>query len=376
MSARFKSVEQASATQWAVNRTGDGLVVLETGGGKSLIIELPASMERDKMTVVIVPFVGLLMEMKSRFGRLNLVVDEWTTERMEMDQHPNVILVSVEDAVTDGFKRYLREIYNLGRLSRIIIDEAHVVVTQRTFRPHLRRLICTVRSVEVPVILLTATCPPSMEEELRVSLGCVSWTVFRRSTNRPNLEYKVMTVSGERQSEVMDSMICEMIEKAMNLKEWKMEDRIIVYCLTRDECKDLSELINRMLGQDISGFYHSRLSKEEKERMYQRWMDGHVKILVATGALGAGINYSFVRKVFHRGHASSQTNYVQETGRAGRDGDRAECVTVYCKEAELGSAWMKDPGREANLKYTLSSGCRCGMISDEMDGVRVDCFMH
>jgi hypothetical protein len=72
MSARFKSVEQASACQWAVNRTGDGLVILETGGGKSLIIELPVSMERNKMTVVIVPFVGLLMEMKSRFGHLSV----------------------------------------------------------------------------------------------------------------------------------------------------------------------------------------------------------------------------------------------------------------------------------------------------------------
>ena len=371
-SARFKSIEQASACQWAINRTGDGLIVLETGGGKSLIIELPTSMEKDKTTAVIVPFVGLLTEMKDRFRRLNLIVEEWTRDRMETDQYPNLVMVSAEDAVTDAFKRYLIELHNLGRLSRVIIDEAHVVATQRDFRPHLRRLVCTVRAVEVPVILLTATCPPSMEEDLRRSLACMSWTIFRRSTNRPNLEYKIMKV---RESRAMDSTICDMIHRAMDSEIWKIEDRIIVYCLTRNDCRDLSALINRELGQDISGFYHSRLSKEEKEEMYQNWVDGKVKILVATGALGAGINYGFVRYVFHRGHASSQINYVQETGRAGRDGGQGECVTVYCKEAEDDSDWMKDPGREKNIQYIHSSQCRRGMISEEMDGIRIDCFM-
>ena len=271
-SARFKSVEQASACQWAVNRTGDGLVILETGGGKSLVIELPASMERDKTTVVIVPFVGLLTEMKSRFSRLNLVVEEWTKDRMEMDQYPNVIVVSAEDAVTDEFKRYLTEIDNLKRLSRIVIDEAHVVVTHRKFRPHLRRLICTVRAVEVPVILLTATCPPSMEEELRRSLGCMSWMVFRRSINRPNLEYKVVKISGKGQMKVMDSTICDMIDKAMNSEIWKTEDRIIVYCLTKNDCRDLSGLINRTLKQKISGFYQLEIV-ERRERDYVSDMD-------------------------------------------------------------------------------------------------------
>jgi superfamily II DNA helicase RecQ len=375
-SARFKSVEQASACQWAVNRTGDGLVILETGGGKSLIIELPASMERDKTTVVIVPFVGLLTEMKSRFGRLNLIVEEWTRERMDTDQHPNLIMVSAEEAVTDEFKRYLTEVSNLGRLSRIIIDEAHVIITQRNFRPWLGRLVCTVRAVRVPVIMLTATCPPSMEEDLRRSLACMSWTVFRRSINRPNLEYKVVKVSGKRQMEVMDWTICDMINKAMNSEMWKAEDRIIVYCLTKDDCRDLSGLINRTLKQDISGFYHSKLSKEEKELAYQRWMNGQIKILVATGAFGAGIDYAFVRNVFHRGHASSQINYIQETGRAGRDGGRGECVTVYCKEAEDESDWMKDPGRETNLRYIRSCQCRRGTINEEMNGVRVDCLMY
>ena len=191
-------------------------MILETGGGKSLVIELPASMERDKTTVVIVPFVGLLTEMKSRFSRLNLVVEEWTKDRMETDQYPNIVVVSAEDAVTDEFKRYLTEIDNLKRLSRIVIDEAHVVVTHRKFRPHLRRLIYTMRTMEVPMILLTATCSPSMEEELRCSLGCMSWTVFRRSINRPNLEYKMVKIREKGQMKVMDSTICDMIDKAMN----------------------------------------------------------------------------------------------------------------------------------------------------------------
>jgi superfamily II DNA helicase RecQ len=120
-----------------------------------------------------------------------------------------------------------------------------------------------------------------------------------------------------------------------------------------------------MLKQDISGFYHSKLSKEEKELAYQRWVNGQIKILVVTGAFGAGIDYGFVRNVFHRGHASSQINYVQETGRAGRDGGRGECVMVYCKDAEDESDWMKDPGRETNLRYIKSGQCRRGMINEE-----------
>ena len=73
------------------------------------------------------------------------------------------------------------------------------------------------------------------------------------------------------------------------------------------------------------------------------------------GALGVCINYDFMRNIFHRGHASSQVNYVQETGQAGRDRNRGECITVYCKEVEYDSPWMKDPSRETNLRYILSS---------------------
>jgi superfamily II DNA helicase RecQ len=369
--ARFKSIEQASAVQHIINRTGDTGVILETGGGKSMMMELPALMEPRNTSVVIVPFVALMTEMKERLQRVGLTIEEWNPDKVQRDRVVNLLLVSAEHAISDPFRVHLIELESTKHLSRIYMDEAHTLLTQSDFRKHLRRMISTLRAVEVPIVLLSATIPPSMIADIRIRIGSVEWAEFRRSTDRPNLEYNVMRVANE---EIMDSELCDMIKRAIH--GWKTEnDRVLVYCLSHKQTKEFSALLNSTFDRPICGYYHSGMKKEEKEEIYKEWKRGTLKVLSATSALGAGLDHSTVRQVFHRGHASSQINYVQEVGRAGRDGGVGECTIVYCSAIETDSDWMKGTGRDEHLRYIHSTECRRGMITKEMDGRQIDCFM-
>jgi RecQ family ATP-dependent DNA helicase len=371
--AQFKSRKQAEAVRLALERKTDLLVILPTGGGKSVVFMAPAWYETQKTTVVIVPFVALIEEMQDRCKEQNLSCYIWKNSNVILSQRmAQVILVSVNHAVTPEFRQFLIRLEEAERLSRIVIDECHVLLTQRSFRPEMRRVTGTVRCVCVPVILLTATMPIGLEQTLRASMGCESLRVVRKRSERNELYYRVMTLAEGSKRADLDKKVSEIVRK--RVEHLKKDERIIVYCLQRKWAEELTRLINAEAGRELCGTYHADMEREDRQDAYKDWREGVIKCLVATSALGAGINHAGVRLVIHHGHGKSMIDQCQEMGRAGRDGERAICLTVFWEGITEETEWIEKEEREEVLRWVRAEGCRRELIGLYLDGEGTNCL--
>jgi hypothetical protein len=158
--AQFKSEEQSEAVRSALERKRDLLVILSTEEGMSVVFMALAWMETGLTTVVIVPFVGLIGEIQERCSGKGIGCCIWRNNNVTLSQRmAQIVLVGVENAVTPEFRQFLIRSEQGESLARIVIDECHVLLTQRDFRPVMRRVTSTVKCVRVPVVPLTATMP-------------------------------------------------------------------------------------------------------------------------------------------------------------------------------------------------------------------------
>lgn len=292
--AQFKSQEQAEAVRAAMKGSDDLLVILPTGGGKSVVFMAPAWAEKGLTTVVVVPFVALIEEMLQRCVDVGLSCYIWRNHGTIVGQRmAQVVLVGVENAVTAEFQQFLIRLEQAKKLGRIAIDECHTVLTQREFRPVMRRLTSMIRCVEVPVVLLTATLPVEMEERLQSILGCDGMRVIRQRGERLELRYRVLRVPMEKKRVDLDMEVAKILRG--KLTEFGENDRAIVYCLKRRWAEDLAEFLNEELGEDVCGTYHAEMELKERREIYSGWKEGEIRCVVATSALGAGIDHSGVR---------------------------------------------------------------------------------
>lgn len=372
--AQFKSEEQAEAVRLAMKRSGDILVILPTGGGKSVVFMAPAWIEKELTTVVIVPFVALIAEMENRCKELGLSCYIWRNSGTILGQRmAQVVLVSVENAVTPEFQQFLIRLEQAQKLARIAIDECHTVLTQRDFRPVMRRLTGTIRCVDVQLVLLTATLPVEMEGRLRAILGCEHMRVVRKRGERLELKYRVSTLSTEANERGdLDREVANILQS--RLGKFGENDRAIVYCLKRKWAEELTEFLNGELGENVCGTYHADMELEDRQEIYKRWSEGDIICVVATSALGAGIDHSGVRLVIHHGHGRSMIDLCQEMGRAGRDGNAAECLTIFWPGIMEETDWIKEEDRVGVLKWIEGAGCRRRLIGEYLYGTGVDCL--
>jgi len=197
--ARFKSIEQAEAIKELLKRDSDVAVILPTGGGKSLIYQLPMLIERDMTTVVIVPFVALVEQGEEQYKELGISRYIWTN-RGYSSGDTQAILVGVEHAVMPEFQDLLIQLESTNRLARVVFDECHTLLYQREFRPMIRRIAGAVRCVSVQLVPLTATLPPTMEDTLRILLGSECLKFIRKCEDRKELKYVVKVVGNEVES--------------------------------------------------------------------------------------------------------------------------------------------------------------------------------
>ena len=299
----------------------DALVLMPTGGGKSLCFQLPALM-LPGITLVISPLIALMKDQVDSLtangisaGFLNSTQDDDEMASVEfraMSGELKILYVAPERLPSPGFRRLL------GRLtvSLIAIDEAHCISEWgHDFRPDYRNLK-DLRAAfpSVPVMALTATATPRVREDIVRQLSMETASVFLSSFNRPNLSYSVVPKSNS---------FGQLVERLRKLND----QPAIVYCFSRKDTESLAADLTHAGLRALP--YHAGLERDLRRQTQERFIRDEVPIIVATIAFGMGIDKPDVRLVAHMDLPKTIEGYYQETGRAGRDGLPSECVLFY-----------------------------------------------
>jgi ATP-dependent DNA helicase RecQ len=299
----------------------DSLVVLATGGGKSLCYQAPALL-RDGLTCVISPLISLMQDqvaglVESGVPALMLTSAQdagqrrATAERLATGE-VKLLFVAPERLVMPGF---FAELGSYG-LAALVVDEAHCISHWgHDFRPEYRR-IGELRALrpELPVHAFTATATPQVRRDIALQLGLRQPVELVGGFDRPNLTYRFLP-RGDGSAQVLDVIRRHQGEAG------------IVYCLRRSDVDSLAASLARAGVKCLP--YHAGLDAGARARNQQRFLAEEVDVIVATVAFGMGIDRPDVRFVVHASLPKGVEQFAQETGRAGRDGSPSECVMLY-----------------------------------------------
>jgi ATP-dependent DNA helicase RecQ len=323
---------QREAVQAALDGR-DALVVMPTGGGKSLCYQLPA-LASDDLTVVVSPLIALMRDQCQRLTDLG---------------HPAVMLASGVDAETnrnaldrirDGSatvvfaapERFASAAFRTAIAQRAIalfvVDEAHCVSEWgHDFRPDYLRLAQVVADLgHPPTMACTATATPRVAEEIVARLGLRDPERVRSGFDRPNISFDVLPFDGEGSVARKRATLLAGVQMPENRPA-------VVYCGTRRSTEEIAELLDGA-GLNTVG-YHAGMNAQQRGLRQDAFMRGDVDVVVATNAFGMGVDKADVRSVWHWALPSSLEAYYQEAGRAGRDGLPARAV-LLASRSDLG----------------------------------------
>lgn len=287
------------------------MVISPTGSGKSLLMFLTHFLSK-KSIMILCPLISLKNDLMKRARNLHLNCSNLS---LEIDLSvPQIILVSPEQINSSLYNKTVNSLYFEGNLARVFVDECHLIITE-TYRECLKDFL-TSRKVPIPVGFFSATMPPKLIEELKMEM-MIDPLILRDTSRRKNIKYKIKR--NENLQRCYEDVINSIEEKRADLKEG---EKILVYCLFTNDCDEL----NRMIPKSVT--YHSKLDSTEREANHAKWSSGLFPIMIATKAFGVGIDEPKIILIIHFGGSSSKLNFVQETGRVGRDGRISESLII------------------------------------------------
>ncbi|MBA2346596.1 MAG: ATP-dependent DNA helicase RecQ [Rubrobacter sp.] len=314
----------------AVLEGRDTLAVMPTGGGKSLCYQVPALMQ-ESLTVIVSPLISLMKDQVDSLLQSAVAEaatlhsglspeERWEVERKVRTGEIKMLYIAPERLRSLEFVLALRR----AGVGLFVVDEAHCISEWgHNFRPDYLFLPRVVKDLgNPPVLALTATATPRVREDILRSLAMRSPEVVVTSFNRPNLTYRVIEA---KKKESKLPLILDVIRR--------YPPPGIVYATTRKECEELAAGLRRS-GIEAA-HYHAGLSSSERSDVQERFMTDELPVVVATIAFGMGVDKPNVRFVVHSSVPASLPAYIQEAGRAGRDGEPSECVVLY-RSADLG----------------------------------------
>ncbi len=297
----------------------DTIVLLPTGGGKSICYQLPALLEEGQ-TLVISPLISLMQDQVNQLNQRGIKSMFFESHRgkndvyRQLDNSRNgnfkLIYCSPERLMNEEFLNHIKRLPIRG----IAIDEAHCISEWgHDFRPAFKA-IKNLRPIfpNVPFIALTATATPKVLDDINLDLGLIHSKLFINSFERKNIHYKVQFTEDKMGA----------LKKTLS----HTKASVIIYCRSRIKTENTARQIQQW-GLKAS-FYHGGLEANLKKQRLEAWTNETTPIMVATNAFGMGIDKSNVRKVIHLIMPESMESYYQETGRAGRDDLPSEGVLL------------------------------------------------
>ncbi len=348
--SQFKGLQEEVITSIVNNH--NTFVVMPTGGGKSLCYQLPALI-KEGTAIVVSPLIAL---MKNQVDVMRGISSENGIAHVLNSSLNKTEVKQVKEDITNGITKLLYvapesltkeenvEFLRSVKISFMAIDEAHCISEWgHDFRPEYRNLRNIVQRIgdDIPIIGLTATATPKVQEDILKNLGITDARTFKASFNRPNLYYEIRP-----KTKNVDSDIIRFVKKNQGKTG-------IIYCLSR---KRVEELAQTLQVNGISAVpYHAGLDAKTRSRHQDMFLMEDVDVVVATIAFGMGIDKPDVRFVIHHDIPKSIESYYQETGRAGRDGGEGHCLAFYAyKDIEKLEKFMSGkPVAEQEIGHAL-----------------------
>ncbi len=330
----------------------DTFVIMPTGGGKSLCFQLPAFIE-EGTAIVVSPLIALMKNQVDALRAnsseegiahvLNSSLNKTEVKQVKSDIVSGItklLYVAPESLTKDENVEFLQSV----KISFVAIDEAHCISEWgHDFRPEYRNLKKIIERIgdNIPIIGLTATATPKVQEDILKNLGIQDANTFMASFNRPNLYYEIRPKTKDVDKDVI---------RFVKQHEGKSG---IIYCLSRKRVEELSQVLQ------VNGIkavpYHAGLDSKTRVRHQDMFLMEDIDVVVATIAFGMGIDKPDVRFVIHNDIPKSIESYYQETGRAGRDGGEGICLAFYSyKDIEKLEKFMSGkPVAEQEIGHAL-----------------------
>jgi ATP-dependent DNA helicase RecQ len=333
----FKGEQEAIITN--ILSGNDTFVIMPTGGGKSMCYQLPALMT-DGMAIVISPLIALMknqVDQLRAFGgsdsiahflNSSLTKSEITKVKEDVLSGKTKLLYVAPESLT---KQENIDFLRLNTVSFVAVDEAHCISEWgHDFRPEYRKIRQVISNIgdNIPIIALTATATPKVQQDIQKNLQMNNATIYKSSFNRGNLFYEVRAKR-------------HVLKEIVRFVKQHTGKSGIIYCLSRKKVEEVAEALSLNGVKALP--YHAGLDAKVRADTQDRFLMEDVDVIVATIAFGMGIDKPDVRYVIHHDVPKSMEGYYQETGRAGRDGGEGVCLAFYSeKDIDKLQKFMKD----------------------------------